>query len=73
MSGRLRKRAAGLMQQLDAGAGYRDRIERDLAKRLGDKQADAQPRVAAGLTCATCATANDSDARFCKGCGATLQ
>ena len=35
MSGRLRARAAGLMRQLDAGAGYRDQIERDLAKRLG--------------------------------------
>ena len=34
MSGRLRARAAGLMKQLDAGAGYREQIERDLAKRL---------------------------------------
>src|SRR5881394_1771699 len=34
MSGRLRARAAGLMKQLDAGSGYRDRIEKDLAKRL---------------------------------------
>src|SRR5262245_11450378 len=36
MSGRLRARAARLMRQLDAGAGYRERIERDLVKRLGD-------------------------------------
>ena len=35
MSGRLRARAAGLIRQLDAGDGYRDQIERDLAKRLG--------------------------------------
>src|SRR4029079_5079899 len=35
MSGRLRARAAGLMKQLDAGAGYRAQIERDLARRLG--------------------------------------
>ena len=35
MSGRLRARAARLMRQLDAGAGYRDQIERDLAKRIG--------------------------------------
>jgi len=35
MSGRLRMRAARLMRQLDAGVGYRDQIERDLAKRLG--------------------------------------
>ena len=36
MSGRLRARAARIMRQLDAGSGYRDQIERDLAKRLGD-------------------------------------
>ena len=36
MSGRLRARAARLMRQLDAGAGYREQIEQDLAKRLGD-------------------------------------
>jgi hypothetical protein len=35
MAGRLRVRAAGLMQQLDSGVGYRDQIEKDLAKRLG--------------------------------------
>ena len=34
MSGRLRARAGRLMRQLDAGAGYRQQIERDLAKRL---------------------------------------
>jgi hypothetical protein len=34
MSGRLRSRAARLMRQLDAGAGYRDQIEKDLAKRI---------------------------------------
>jgi hypothetical protein len=72
MSGRLRARAARLMQQLDAGAGYRERIERDLAKRLGDKASDAQPRAAASPTCAACSTVNDTDARFCKGCGAKL-
>jgi hypothetical protein len=34
MSARLRTRAAGLLRQLDAGAGYRDQIERELAKRV---------------------------------------
>jgi hypothetical protein len=34
MSGRLRARAARLMRQLDAGAGYREQIEKDLAQRL---------------------------------------
>jgi hypothetical protein len=36
MSGRLRARTAGLMRRLDAGAGYREQIEKDLAKRMGD-------------------------------------
>src|ERR1700730_16127478 len=35
MSGRLRARASRLMRQLDTGSGYREQIERDLAKRLG--------------------------------------
>jgi len=37
MSGRLRARAGRLLQQLDAGGGYRERIERDLAARLGTR------------------------------------
>jgi hypothetical protein len=41
MAGRLRARAAGLIKQLDAGVGYRDQIEKDLAKRLGP-DADAR-------------------------------
>src|SRR6185295_4414392 len=41
MSGRLRTRATRLMRQLDAGAGYREQIERDLAKRLGASSAPA--------------------------------
>ncbi len=35
MSGRLRARAARLMRQLDAGAGYRTEIEREIVKRIG--------------------------------------
>ena len=35
MGGKLRARATRLMRQLDAGAGYREKIERDLAKRVG--------------------------------------
>ncbi len=38
MSGRLRARAARLMRQLDAGSGYREQIEKDLAKRLGQSR-----------------------------------
>jgi hypothetical protein len=69
MSARLRSRATRLMRQLDAGAGYRDRIERDLAKRLGER---AAPASAAPRVCAKCSTTNDGDARFCKGCGERL-
>ena len=73
MSGKLRARAAGLMRQLDAATGYREQIEKDLAKRLGTRSEDVrragpvEPPV-----CASCATANDPDARFCKSCGQKL-
>src|SRR5437762_10617705 len=53
MSGRLRARAARLMRQLDAGAGYREQVEKDLASRLG-----AAP-----------AAADAPAARFCAACG----
>jgi hypothetical protein len=70
MSGRLRARAARLMRQLDAGSGYRDQIERDLAKRLGET---AVPAASVGpRTCVSCSTMNDADARFCKSCGDKL-
>ena len=69
MSGRLRTRAARLMRQLDAGAGYRDRIERDLVSRLGQQAAAPAPEP---TMCAACSTSNDTDAKFCKGCGQKL-
>lgn len=77
MGGRLRTRAARLIRQLDAGVSYRAQIEADLAKRLGTdslgRGAAAEPSNAEpdGL-CAKCSTLNDSDARFCKGCGEKL-
>jgi hypothetical protein len=43
MSGRLRARAARLMRQLDAGSGFRDQIEKDLAKRVGAGDARLKP------------------------------
>jgi len=43
-------------------------VERDLAKRLGEKAA-AEP---VARTCEKCSTANDADAQFCKGCGTKL-
>jgi hypothetical protein len=93
MSGRLRARAARLMRQLDAGSGFREQIEKDLAKRIqGDarlkpsrSERDAGNANASGeqddsrkatpsveRLCTSCQTANDADARFCKGCGQPL-
>ena len=69
MSGRLRARAAGLMRQLDAGAGYREQIEKEIERRLGKAPVAT---VVAGL-CQSCGTKNDADARFCKGCGKALE
>ena len=74
MSSRLRARALGLMRQLDAGGGYRDQIAKEVAERLGSAPAAAEAAAvaaAAGL-CAQCGTQNDSDAKFCKNCGAKL-
>src|SRR5882672_10694290 len=84
MSGRLRARAGRLMRQLDAGTGYRQQIERDLAKRLGTdrarkadptevRRADPPGSSSPSTTCAKCATVNDPDARFCKGCGTRIE
>lgn len=72
MSVRLRGRAARLIQQLDAGIGYRERIEKDLAKRLGAPDSSREAARSATATCGACSTANDVDARFCKSCGARL-
>jgi membrane protease subunit (stomatin/prohibitin family) len=69
MSARLRARAARLIRQLDAGGGYRDQIERELAKRLADQPAPAAVR---GAFCTECGTKNEADAKFCKNCGHKL-
>jgi len=103
MSGRLRARAVRLMRQLDAGAGYRSDIEREITKRIGHPMSGGskeQEAVIAGstkqdpayaadrqstedvgrvllsrpaVTCVSCNTTNDSDARFCKHCGAAME
>jgi hypothetical protein len=70
MSARLRARATRLIRQLDAGAGYRDRIERDLAEHLA-RSVPAAP-IAVSPSCGSCGTTNDADAKFCKKCGAKL-
>ncbi|HEY1304884.1 MAG TPA: hypothetical protein VGF24_15085 [Vicinamibacterales bacterium] len=67
MGARLRARAAGLMRQLDAGAGYREQIEREIERRIGKETAAAKG------VCVQCKTANDLDARFCKQCGAKIE
>ena len=76
MVGRLRVRAAGLMRQLDGNAlGYREVIERELATRVGAapvKVAPAAAKAPAAGTCPACQIENDTDARFCKSCGARL-
>ncbi|MEW6319938.1 MAG: zinc ribbon domain-containing protein [Acidobacteriota bacterium] len=83
---RLRARAIGLIQQLDAGGGYRTVIDRELEVRLGRKPArpadagtgggtaaiDTDPAPAAAGVCASCGVGNDADARFCKNCGSKL-
>jgi len=88
MAGRLRARAIMLMKQVDAGgAGYRELIERELRTRLSSGRAGssgpapAAPKARAESsaaddrarrTCASCETANDDDAVFCKRCGTAL-
>jgi len=72
MSGRLRARAAGLMKQLDAGAGYREQIERDLARRLAVPPQPEGHAPSAGNFCTECGTKNEGDAKFCKNCGHKL-
>jgi hypothetical protein len=102
MSGRLRSRAARLIRQLDAGAGYRSEIESEITKRIGAApvaspsgsnrlraegasanlaeareqavraEAEGQDPAYAVRTCASCGTSNDTDARFCKHCGAAM-
>ena len=84
MAGRLRQRALGLMEQLDAGGGYREQIEREVAERLGRsegrsegdgfsrRQHTATAEAVALRACGDCGTSNDPDARFCKSCGAKL-
>ena len=76
MSARLRARAGRLINQLDAGSGYRSQIEKDLVKRLGDTSDGSHPSTGksahAAHACPKCSTKNDPDAKFCKACGEKL-
>lgn len=85
MAGRLRARAIGLIRQLDAGAGYKTEIDREIERRLGAAASativhaageDAgegapRPESSSGRPC-VCGMVNDPDARFCKDCGTRL-
>ena len=79
MARRLRTQALALMKQLDADMpGYRDEIERELAQRLaievdGDATPLAGPLPTDEPVCASCGIENDTDAKFCKGCGSSLE
>lgn len=85
MAARLRARAVGLMRQLDEGSGYRALIEAEFSKRLGRRglppagsstpaTVEREPPVDEVVTtaCAACGQTNDTDARFCKHCGARM-
>jgi hypothetical protein len=75
MAGRLRARALSLMRQLELDpAGYKSTIERELEGRLKKTKIPAPRATAASQVsaCATCRTTNDTDAVFCKKCGARL-
>jgi hypothetical protein len=80
MSARLRLRATGLLQQLDAGTGYRAEIEKEIERLIG-RTASSPPGDAGTAgnarssrsVCESCGTGNDADARFCKNCGTHLR
>jgi len=73
MAARLRARAMGIMQQLDAGEGaYRKAIEQELAARIASKPDLKVGRPAKQVRACACGVGNDADARFCKACGAKL-
>jgi hypothetical protein len=76
MVGRLRGRALSIMKQLDESGSYRELIEREIARKVGTRtspMAAAAASVPAAPSVCACGTMNDSDARFCKSCGAKLE
>ncbi len=78
MSARLRTRAAGLIRELDAGAGYRNEIEKEIVRRIGDESQGPVAAVNSAATdalpfCSQCGQRHDLDAKFCKHCGASVQ
>jgi len=85
MIDRYRTRAMRLISEIEAGDNFRELIERELKDRLAvAPQAEAATEPAASAKapaddsapgparCAMCTTINDSDAQFCKKCGAKI-
>ena len=77
MSTRLRRRASRLISDLDAGAGYRNEIEKEIARRIGGGSQTPAVSADAGTDalpfCSQCGQRHDRDARFCKHCGANVE
>ena len=74
IAARLRARAIALMRELDsASSDYRTEIEQQLQTRLGRRAASRMPIAADAVRCPSCGTGNDSDAAFCKRCGARIE
>jgi hypothetical protein len=78
MSTRLRSRAARLIGELDAGAGYRNEIEQEIARRIGGEPETPAASADVGVSdalpfCSQCGQRHDRDARFCKHCGAKVK
>ena len=79
MDDRLRRRAIGLMRQIDAGeTDYRQMVLRDVEARLAKKKAssplmETEVVEEVDLKCFTCDVVNESDAKFCKSCGKKLE
>jgi hypothetical protein len=84
---RYRTRAIRVMSEIEAGDDFRVLIERELTMRLKlDAAKPAAPAAPAAepeaaspaatstspVTCGSCSTVNDHDARFCKKCGEKL-
>ena len=79
MDDRLRRRAIGLMRQLDAGeTDYRQMVLRDVEARLAKGKAssplmETEVVEEVDLRCFACDVVNESDAKFCKSCGKKLE
>ena len=77
MRARLRSRAARLIRELDAGAGYRQEIDQEIEKRIGIEQQDSAAAVSTDLSdsgpfCSRCGKRHDREAKFCSHCGARV-